>query len=582
MTRLAGRLVAVRRPWLQLSVIGLFLVGGLFLAPFALVGRAAGPPYPPPVAGQRVYDTAGVFDAETIAAAEATIAGIEARTGAEVVVYSQVVGDDVTTDQAESDAQALMDQWGVGRKGFDDGLVVLFDLEPGKCHGQVQLYAGPGYRAAYLSNDQRDAIFNDDMTPYLEDCDLSGALAAGLKEVDGAATPANAEALSRARITNALFGLVIAPLIFLLAVGSAAYAWWRRGRDAVYTDDPSVYLPAPPPDLTPSSAALVYDGRSSRRALTTAMLDLANRGQLEFDVADPGKPGDLAVVTEVPPSNDPAVEAARARASRQPLIDAESYALVMLQSLAGPAGRIEHDDLTGFGQYTAGFNAKLEAYAVEQGWFVEAPAKATSRYATRGALEIGAGIAAWFILGLFPISGLAFIGVALGAAGVVSLFIAREMPARTKNGAMIDAQLKAYRRTLQATMAQARSMDEVVQAAKLSWVDSPDLAVVWGVALDLNQDVQAVLGRTVEDVQRGVAARGAYFPAWYGSGGTPFTAGSAGTGGAGLFSSGPIPDIGGMMAALGTIGNSPASSSGGGGFGGGGSGGGGGGAGGGF
>ena len=53
----------------------------------------------------------------------------------------------------------------------------------------------------------------------------------------------------------------------------------------------------------------------------------------------------------------------------------------------------------------------------------------------------------------------------------------------------------------------------------------------------------------------------------------------------GLMSSSPIPNFGGMMAALGTIGNSPASSGsggGGGGFGGGGSGGGGGGAGGGF
>ena len=53
----------------------------------------------------------------------------------------------------------------------------------------------------------------------------------------------------------------------------------------------------------------------------------------------------------------------------------------------------------------------------------------------------------------------------------------------------------------------------------------------------------------------------------------------------GMMSSSPIPNFGGMMAALGTIGNSPASSGsggGGGGFSGGGSGGGGGGAGGGF
>ncbi len=132
-------------------------------------------------------------------------------------------------------------------------------------------------------------------------------------------------------------------------------------------------------------------------------------------------------------------------------------------------------------------------------------------------------------------------------------------------------------------MAQARSMDEVVATARLDWLDSPDLAVVWGVALGLNHDVQAVLGRTVEDVQRGAAAPGAYFPMWYGTaGGFGLAAGPGGAPGVSVFSGGAIPDVGGMMSALGTIGNSPSSSGGGGGFGGGGSGGGGGGAGGGF
>jgi hypothetical protein len=463
--------------------------------------------------------------------------------------------------------------------------VILFDLDSSKCHGQVQLYAGPGYRAAYLSNDQRDAIFSNDMTPYLENCDLSGALTAGLQDVDAAATPANAAALSRARITNALFGLVVAPLVFLLASGSAAFAWWRRGRDAVYTDDPSVFMPAPPPDLTPASAALVYDGRANRRALTTALLDLANRGQIAFDVPGPGGAAQMAIVTDVAASTDPAVEAARARAARQPLTDAETAALARLQEIAGSAGRIEHADLTSFGPYTTTFNTKLEAHAVAQGWFAESPTKVTGRYGTRGALEIGAAIVTFIVGGAIPIAGLTFVAVGLAAAGVLTIAVAMAMPARTMNGAMIDAQLKAYRRTLEATMAQARSMNEVVAGAKLDWLDSPDLAVVWGVALDLNSDVQAVLGRTIQDVQHGTASSGAYFPAWYGTtGGFGFGAGGAGSsfGGSSLFSNGIVPDVGGMMSALGTIGNSPSSSGGGGGFGGGGSGGGGGGAGGGF
>jgi uncharacterized membrane protein YgcG len=138
----------------------------------ALVGvaavTAAGPPFPDPVAGQRVYDEAGVLRAATKQQAQATIDGIEARTGAQVVVYAQLVSDDITTAQAEQDAIALMDQWGVGRKGIDDGLVILFDLKRSDpCHGQVQLYAGPGYAATYLSNGERQAIFENDMVPLL-------------------------------------------------------------------------------------------------------------------------------------------------------------------------------------------------------------------------------------------------------------------------------------------------------------------------------------------------------------------------------------------------------------------------------
>jgi hypothetical protein len=34
----------------------------------------------------------------------------------------------------------------VGRRGFDDGLGILFDMDESLCHGQVQLDAGAGSR----------------------------------------------------------------------------------------------------------------------------------------------------------------------------------------------------------------------------------------------------------------------------------------------------------------------------------------------------------------------------------------------------------------------------------------------------
>lgn len=133
-------------------------------------------------------------------------------------------------------------------------------------------------------------------------------------------------------------------------------------------------------------------------------------------------------------------------------------------------------------------------------------------------------------------------------------------------------------------MAQARSMNTVIEQPTLAWMETPDQAVAWGVALGLQRDVEEVLARSAEDAQAGVTTYNPWLPAWYGAGlgssGSPGPSGFA----PGLFSSSAIPNFGGMMAALGSIGNSPSSSGSGGsgGFSGGGSGGGGGGAGGGY
>ena len=67
---------------------------------------------------------------------------------------------------------------------------------------------------------------------------------------------------------------------------------------------------------------------------------------------------------------------------------------------------------------------------------------------------------------------------------------------------MIRAMLAAYRRTLQKTMAQARSMQQVVDEAGLDWLETPDQAVVWGTALGLQGEIEEVLKRSLEDVRQ--------------------------------------------------------------------------------
>jgi uncharacterized membrane protein YgcG len=547
----------------------------------AATAIAAGPPFPDPVAGQVVYDTAEVLDPATIDQASATILAIEERTGAEVVIYTQIVDPGVTTEEAEDHAVALIDQWGIGRRGFDDGLVILLDLHRGDtCHGQAQLYGGPGYQAAYLSNSERQQIFENDMRPHLTACDHDRAILAALAKVDAAATPEHAAALQTARQVDAAIGLVGAPIIVLLLSGWAVWNWRRYGKDPVYLDDPSIHIPAPPPDLTAASAALVADGRTSRRALTTALLDLASRGELTFleEKHMLGLRRKVGIDVE-PREADPVTEAHRERNARRPISAAERYALTKLRGLGDGEGYVAPDTLLKFGADVSGFDERLEQHVVSKGWFAERPSRVVTRWVIRGGAAVVLGIVA--LVGGFnlPSAGLLLLGVAAVIGGVVVVIVARSMPAVTMPGAMIRAMLAAYRRTLAKTMAQARSMQQVVDEARLDWLETPDQVVVWGLALGLRDEIETVLERTFDDVREGVATGSTYVPSWYTSGAGSGDRGP--TGGGGLMSSSPIPNLGGMMAALGTIGNSP-SSSGGGGFGGGSSGGGGGGAGGGF
>src|SRR5439155_1838780 len=123
-----------------------------------------------------------------------------------VVVYTQVKPDSNTQAAAEADARALIDQWEIGRKGFDDSRVGFVDLDESRCHGQAQLYAGSGFRAAFMTDADRQSVFDNEIAPHLRDCDMDGAVLAAVQAADRATTPQNAGRLELARQLNAVLG----------------------------------------------------------------------------------------------------------------------------------------------------------------------------------------------------------------------------------------------------------------------------------------------------------------------------------------------------------------------------------------
>ena len=545
----------------RFGTFGAVVVGAwLLLAGTALAAPPAGPPYPAAVTGQRVYDYAGIFSPETASEAQRIIDGIEARTGAQVAVYTQVKPESDTLDLANADARALMDQWGVGRKGFDDGLVIMFDMQENLRHGEVSLYAGAGYRAAFLSDSDRQATFDNDMKPLLAYGDLDGGLLAGLRDVDANATPEHAANLERGRQINAL-AVVAALLLTAILVLIPILRWMRHGRDPVYIDDNSILMPAPPVGLTPAMATVLLDDRTSKRTVTAGLVDLAAHGAIAFkqEKGLTGADADKVGITDLGKGNAPLP---KPEGELLTAIDTHSARFEGYVSSGRLYRLSEHFDL---------FSEQLEDDAVAKGWLTEAPGAVVLRWTVYGIVEIALAIVlgiAWFIL---LASAIFVFALGFAVAGTVTLALAYFMPARTRQGAMLYAMLSAYKRTLATTLTAARTMGEVVAKRALPWVTTPDEVMAWGIAFGLNDEIEAVLTPSLSGTSD-IPAADLWHPAWWtmeghthgGHGGQGGAAGAS-LGSAGLFSSSPFPSPGGIMAALSSVSSpsSPVSSSGG-------------------
>jgi uncharacterized membrane protein YgcG len=533
---------------------------------------------PPSQPGVNVYDFAGIWRQDTTNRAQAIVDRIRERTQAEIAVVSWPSGmSSVSIGGAAVDARVIMDAWGVGRAGVNDGLVVLFDMDTSKRHGQIYLATGQGFMERYLSDAEAQAVVDGDMLPKARDGDLDGALIAGLEHLDRIVQPGgNPERALLAMLRTVGAALIL--VLGLLVVGLFVRAWWRQGRDAaIPLIDDSVLLPSPPPGLTPALATVLRRDLVTREAFTAALVDLGHRGLVTF--AQQGdKARDVDLVVPDRPLDDDASQAARSR----PLGVAEHGLASLIEREAGADGVLDHAKLrsgTGKKLYED-FRKHIGIAAATSGWFRDDPNRLVGRW-----MGVGVGLAILAVVVFFFVAadqtsaatlvapGAELLGVALGLcalAGIAIAVLSRYMAARTESGAQTLAMALAYRNTLRYEIAAAPTVGAAVEATqrRLPWITTPDLLTVWAVALGLNDEIDRLIRQTFEADR--AAGRSGWTPAWFSG---PAAWGSGGGGLGGLGSAG----LAGAVASISVA----ATSSSGGGFGGGG-GGGGGGAGGGF
>jgi uncharacterized membrane protein YgcG len=561
----------------------------LLLALTAIATLAAGPPFPDPVDDQSVYDTADMLSSQAESSVEDRIDSIEADTGAEIVVYTQH-DTDISEDENLANAKALIDEWSVGRSGFDDGLVLLVAKDPDPGESRVSLYGGSGFLGAYANEDALTEIIDSMFVPAARAGDFDGAVLATIGALDRRMDLSGRDRLEMLRIANAGLGLIGAPLALVATLGLAWRRWRRDGDDPELTDSPSILMAGPPAEMTPALATVVQKGTASSHSINTILAQLASTGRLTFRNLD--QVSDARSDANPNPLTDPAIEVHAGTHDDRELAGPELAAWERIREHAGGSGLLMRERLWEVNSLLDGSKHALESAAVRIGWLARMPGPAIARMTVFGIGLVIIGAIIIFVGASVPMSGALLFGGALVIGGIGTAGFGQAMSKRTSQGAYVDAMLTAYRRTLHKTMDQARSFGEVVEQPEIARLaDTPDKAVVWGMALGLHDEVAALLGRGLEDQRKATGSpAGAYYPLWLGS--TPGSswsgasaanmAGGVSYGSGSIFSGSAMPDIDGMFDALGSVGSTPpstSSSSSSGGFSGGGSSGGGGGSG---
>jgi uncharacterized protein len=158
-----------------------------FLAALLLcIGNVVATPLAVPALTARVTDQTGTLDAAQSQALESKLAAFETSKGSQIAVLIVPTTGDETIEQYSI---RVTDQWKLGRKGVDDGVLLLVAKDDHK----MRIEVGRGLEGV-IPDAIANRIIDEDVAPKFHDGDFAGGLQAGVDRliglVNGEALPA--------------------------------------------------------------------------------------------------------------------------------------------------------------------------------------------------------------------------------------------------------------------------------------------------------------------------------------------------------------------------------------------------------
>jgi uncharacterized protein len=129
----------------------------------------------PPLHG-RVNDEAGMLTPDQRQKLENVLADYQKRTGSQIAV---LLVKSTEPEAVEQYSIRVTDAWKLGRKGVDDGVLLLVARDNPKSLGRLRIEAGRGVQGV-LTDAQSKRILQDTIAPHFRQNDYYGGLVAGV------------------------------------------------------------------------------------------------------------------------------------------------------------------------------------------------------------------------------------------------------------------------------------------------------------------------------------------------------------------------------------------------------------------
>jgi len=132
----------------------------------------------PPLRG-RVTDEAGMLAPDQRQKLENVLADYQKRTGSQIAV---LLVKSTEPEAIEQYSIRVTDAWKLGRKGVDDGVLLLVARDNPKALRRLRIEAGRGVQGV-LTDAQSKRILQDTIAPHFRQNDYYGGLAAGVSAI---------------------------------------------------------------------------------------------------------------------------------------------------------------------------------------------------------------------------------------------------------------------------------------------------------------------------------------------------------------------------------------------------------------